>query len=93
MKRIINIAFYEYDKKTINLIELVSMCEKAQSNNLFYVNINGDSENVLCIFSEYEMQDRTYELLNQIYNSDNGFRMIIDNTLENENIKYNIISL
>ena len=39
------------------------------------------------------MKDKTYELLNQIYNSDKGFGMIIDNNLEDENIKYNIINL
>lgn len=93
MKNIVNIAFYEYDKKTIHLIDLVNICEKAQNNNLFFTNVNNNLHNVLYIFSEYEMKDKTYELLNQIYNSDKGFGMIIDNNLEDENIKYNIINL
>lgn len=93
MKNIINIAFYEYDKKTINLIDIVDKCVKAQDNNLFFANININEDKVLYIFSEYEMQNKTYELLNKIYNSDEGFSIIIDNMLEDENIKYNIIDL
>ena len=61
MKNIVNIAFYEYDKKTIHLIDLVNICEKAQNNKLFFTNVNNNLHNVLYIFSEY--------ILNCIFNS------------------------
>lgn len=50
-------------------------------------------DSILDIFTEYEMTDKEYELLFNIYNNSDGIKLLIDNKLEFDNIKYNIITL
>lgn len=93
MKKEINIAFFEDNNKIINVMLLEELIENAQKNNLYFVNLNITECSVLYIFSEYEMTEKEYNLLYDIYNNNNGLKFIIDNKLEGKDVKYNIIDL
>ena len=93
MKRIINIAFLEQDSNTMSVMELTNIYEKVQENNLFYMYTNIIDNKIINIFSEYEMTNKEYELLSKIYDNYDGFELIIDNKLELEKVKYNIIDI
>lgn len=93
MKKIINISFWEQENSANHVINISKIYENAQEKNLFYVKTIVGDNIILNIFSEYEMSDREYELLFKIYNNKDGFALIIDNKLELETIKYNIIDI
>lgn len=93
MRRIINIAFFEKNNKIINIMEMEKIFDNAIKNNLFYMKEIIYDDSILDIFTEYEMTDKEYELLFNIYNNSDGIKLLIDNKLEFDNIKYNIITL
>lgn len=82
MRRIINIAFFEKNNKIINIMEMEKIFDNAIKNNLFYMKEIIYDDSILDIFTEYEMTDKEYELLFNIYNNSDGIKLLIDNKLE-----------